>query len=143
MYPMKSDTTTKVLLGVIATGVAALTALAFEKRYQACCDATDDLDDSTDHAYDRISRKTREMGHEAREKVGSFKDKVEDGVDALKEKAGQFKDRMGDSLDKVGNHLRDGAEKLKDGLRSGAEEVKDAGAQAAEDAKKAANALKP
>ena len=139
MNPLKSDPTTKVLLGVIATGVAALTALAFEKRYQACrnADPADDVNDATDHAYDRISRKGREMGRHLRDEAHSLKDRVEDGVDVLKEKASNLKDRVSDGLERAGSHLRDGAEKLKDGLASGADKVKDGAEEASAEAKRA------
>ena len=141
---MKTDSTTKVLLGIIATGVAALTALAFEKRYQACInsDPAGDSDDATDHAYDRISRKTPEMGRSVRQEANSLKDRLEDGVDSLKEKAGHFKETVSDGLERAGSHLRDGAEKLNDGLRTGAGEVKDVAIDAAEEAERAAAAAK-
>ena len=144
MNPLKSDPSTKVLLGIIATGVAALTALAFEKRYQACRNAnpTDDMDDATEHAYDRISRKTQEMGRNIRADAHSLKERLEDGVETLKEKAVNLKDRVSDSVERAGSHLRDGAEKMNDGLTSGAEKVKETAEDAAEDAKKAFSAPK-
>ena len=144
MNPLKSDPTTKVLLGVIATGVAALTALAFEKRYLACRSAhpSDELEDATDHAYDRISRKTKEMGRNIRDEAHSLKDRVEDGVDVLREKASNLKDRVSDGLERAGTHLRDGAEKLKDGLASGAANAKDGAENASEEARKAFDSSK-
>ena len=135
---IKPDPTTKVLLGIIATGVAALTALAFEKRYhEQCSNDVDDPDDSTDHAYDRISRKTKQFGRAAREEASSLKDRWEDGVDHLREKASQIKDRVSEGADRVGDHLREGAEKLRDGLRQAAGDAKDGAAEAADDAKRA------
>ena len=141
---MKTDSTTKVLLGVIATGVAALTALAFEKRYQACrnTDGADDMDDATDHAYDSISRKTKQLGRKVSEGASSLKDRIEDGVDTLKEKAVHLKDRVSDTIERAGSHIRDGAEKLADGFSTGAEKVKDGAEDAADAAKKALAAPK-
>ena len=67
---MKTDPSTKVLLGIIATGVAALTALAFEKRYhRQLRPLVDELDDATGHAYDRLSRKTQQLGSTARDEA--------------------------------------------------------------------------
>ena len=141
MNPLKTDPTTKVLLGVIATGVAALTALAFEKRYQACrsADPTDDLEDATDHAYDRISRKTREVGRNIRGEAHSLKERLEDGVDSLKDKAVNLKERVSDGIERAGSHLHDGAEKLKDGLANGADKIRDGAQDASEEARKAFN----
>jgi gas vesicle protein len=135
---MKSDQTTNVLLGIIATGVAALTALAFEKRYyRSFRHAGEELDDSLDHAYDRISHSTHEAGRAVKEKASSLRDRFEDGVETLKEKAGQLKDRVSHSLDRAGSHLRDGAEKLKDGIKDGAEEVKEGAEAAGDEARRA------
>jgi hypothetical protein len=135
---MKTDPTTKVLLGVIATGVAALTALAFERRYhRQLRPLVDDLSDATDHAYDRISRKTREISHAAKEEAGSLRDRFEDGVDTLREKAGDLRERVSDGLERAGGHLRDGAEKLRDSLKIASAEVKDGAQDAAEEAKRA------
>ncbi len=142
---MKNDPSTKVLLGVIATGVAALTALAFEKRYHRQLQhqpAENDLDDATDHAYDRISRKSRQIGQQVREEAHSLRDRFEDGVDSLREKAGELRERVSDSVERVGGHLRDGAEKLRDGLKSAAGEAKDGAQEAAEEAKRAVAASK-
>lgn len=134
---MKTDSTTKVLLGVIATGVAALTALAFEKRYHnQFRPVEDELDDSTDHAYDRISR-AAQLGRPAREQASSFKDRWEDGVENLREKAGQLKDRVSDSAERAGDHLREGAEKMRDGLKHAGADVKEGAEDAAEEAKRA------
>ena len=140
---MKTDPTTNILLGVIATGVAALTALAFEKRYNCQLgSAPDDMDDATDHAYDRISRKTQQFGRAAREEAGSLKDRWDEGVENVREKAGNLKDRVSDSVDRVGDHLRDGAEKLRDGIKQASTDVKTGAADAAEEAKRAAAAVK-
>ena len=140
---MKTDSTTKILLGVIATGVAALTALAFEKRYHNQLDpAIDDLDDSTDHAYDRISRKTQQLGRAAGEEANSLKDRWDDGVENVREKAVKLKDRVSDSVERVGDHLRDGAEKLRDGIKQASTEVNAGSEEAAEEAKRAAAAAK-
>ena len=140
---MKTDSTSKILLGVIATGVAALTALAFEKRYHNQLDpAMDDLDDATDHAYDRISRKTQQLGRAAREEASSLKDRWEDGVENVREKAGRLKDRVSDGVERVGDHLRDGAEKLRDGIKHAATDIKVGSEEAVEEAKRAAAAAK-
>jgi methyl-accepting chemotaxis protein len=130
---MKTDPTTKVLLGVIATGIAALTALAFEKRYQRQLrPLVDDLSDSADHAYDRISRKTQQFGRATRDEAASLRDRFEEGVETLREKAGDLRERVSDGLERAGGHLRDGAEKLRDSLKTAATEVKDGAQDAAE-----------
>ena len=135
---MKTDPATKVLLGVIATGVAALTALAFEKRYhRQLRPLLDDLGDATDHAYDRISRKTQDLRRTAREEAGSLRDRFEDSVETLREKAGGLRERVSDGLERAGGHLRDGAEKLRDSLQTAATEVKDGTQEAAAEAKRA------
>lgn len=135
---MKTDPTTKVLLGVIATGVAALTALAFEKRYhRQLRPIMDELDDATDHAYDRISRKTQQLGRAAREEASSLRDRFDDGVETLRDKAGRLKDRVAESVEIAGDHLRDGAEKLRDGLKQAASDVKEGTTEAADEAKRA------
>ena len=140
---MKTDSTTKILLGVIATGVAALTALAFEKRYNEQLDCgSDDMDDATDHAYDRISRKTNQLGRSARDEASHLKDRWDEGVENVKEKAGKIKDRVSDGVERVGDHLRDGAEKLRDGLKSAASEARHGAEDAAEEAKRAVAASK-
>jgi len=135
---MKTDPTTKVLLGVIATGVAALTALAFEKRYHNhAAAAADDIRDAAGNTYERISRHVRETGREVRQETASQRDRFEDGVEHLREKAGAFKERVSDSLDRAGNHLQAGAEKLKDSLQQGAEAVKDGADEASGEARRA------
>ena len=139
---MKTDPTTNVLLGVIATGVAALTALAFEKRYRNCSatSVADDIKDAAGHAYERISRNVQHADREVRHEAASLKERVEDGIDSVKEKAGSFKERISDSFERVGNHLHAGADKLKDSFRNAAGEIKEGAQDAAEDARKAAAA---
>jgi methyl-accepting chemotaxis protein len=135
---MKTDPATKVLLGVIATGVAALTALAFEKRYhRQLRPLVDNLSDATDHAYDRISRKTQDLRRTARDEAGSLRDRFEDGVETLREKAGDLRERVSDSLERAGGHFRDGAEKFRDSLKTAAVEVKDGAQDAAGAARRA------
>lgn len=135
---MKTDPTTKVLLGVIATGIAALTALAFEKRYhRQLRGLVDDVSNATDHAYDRISGKTQDLRRTARSEAGSLRDRFEDGVETLREKAGDLRERVSDSLERAGGHFRDGSEKLRDSLKTAAVEVKDGAQDAAGEARRA------
>lgn len=100
---MKTDPTTKILLGVIATGVAALTAIAFERRY--CNGGTfkpaDDLKDAASDTYQKISRNVEQAGTDVSEQAASLKERVEDGVDTLKDKAGSLKERISDRLERV------------------------------------------
>ena len=134
---MKTDPSTKVLLGIIATGVAALTALAFEKRYhRQLRPLVDELDDATGHAYDRLSRKTQQLGSTARDEAGNLRDRFEDGVETLRKKAGELKERVSDTVERVGSHLRDGADCLRDGFKSAASEAKEGVEGAAEEAKR-------
>jgi hypothetical protein len=104
---IKTDPTTKILLGIIATGVAALTALAFEKRYQAC----------------------RSSGNPAEgDDANSLRNRIEDGVDSLKEKAGVWKEKVSDGFERV-------TEKVKDGIKHGGEVLKEETKDAAEETK--------
>lgn len=73
----KTDSTTKILLTIIATGVAAMTALAFEKRYLAC------------------AAKGCAVGCGDGK---SMTDKIEDGLHTLKEKANEWKDKLSDDV---------------------------------------------
>jgi gas vesicle protein len=123
---MKSDQTTNVLLGIIATGVAAMAAIAFEKRYhRQLCNMADQADDAMDHAYDRISHRTQEIGRSVRQEAGALRDRIEDGVETLREKAGNLKEKVSDSLERAGGQVRAGAEKAKEGLKQGVETVKE------------------
>lgn len=141
---MKSDPTTNVLLGIIAAGVAAMAAIAFERRYQRSLRYSyddpdwDDAEDATSHAYDRIRRQANQAGRTVKREAASLRERFEDGVDQLKDKAVSFKERVSDSMERIGSHLHDGAEKLKDGLADGAQEIKDGVQDASEEARRAA-----
>ncbi len=141
---MKTDPTTKILLGVIATGVAALTAIAFERRY--CNGGTfkpaDELKDAANDTYQKISRNVEQAGTDVSEQAASLKEQVEDGLDTLKDKAGSLKERISDRLERVGDHLHAGAERLKDSFRTAAGEAKDGAVDAAEEARRAMAASK-
>ena len=140
---MKTDSTTKVLLGVIATGVAALTALAFERRYHnQLRPALDDLEDASEHAYNRISRSAKEIGSAARNEAHTLKDRWDDGVESLRGKAVNLKEKVSDGVERVGDHLRDGAEKLRDGLKHATAEAQEGVEDASEEAKRALAATK-
>lgn len=141
---MKSEQTTHLLLGVIATGVAALAAIAFEKRYRSNLRRfAGEADEAMDHAYERIGREGQHLGQTVRHEASSLRERLGDGLDSLKEKAGVLRERVSDSLDRVGGHLREGADKMKDGLKDGAEDLKDGAEAAAEEARRAMGAAKP
>ena len=116
---INTDPTTKILLGVIATGVAALTALAFERRYQSCCSTNGPDPSSTPPVVPPQN---------------SLKDRIEEGVDTLKEKAGAWKNKVSDSLE-------DAADKVKDRIKHGVEALKDGAEDAAAETKKTAGAV--
>jgi gas vesicle protein len=141
---MKPEQTTHLLLGVIATGVAALAAIAFEKRYRASLrQFAGEADEALDHAYDRISRESQQLGQTVRHEAGTLREKLGDGMETLKEKAGVLRERVSDGLERVGGHLRQGAEKMKEGIKEGAEDLKDGAEEAAEEARRAMRDAKP
>ena len=140
---MKPEHTTNLLLGVIATGVAALAAIAFERRYRSSLrQFAGEADEAMDHAYERISRENQHLGQTVRHEASSLRDRLGDGLETLKEKAGVLRERVSDSLERAGGHLREGAEKMKDGLKDGAEDLKDGAEAAAEEARRAMGAPK-
>ncbi len=145
---MKSDQSNTILLGIIATGVAALTALAFEKRYQQCAREGDfpDDDSSPSEGFDRIRQRANAAGRKIEHEASNLKDRLEDGYENLKEKAVGLKDRVSDGFERAGGHLKDGAARLKDGVKEAAEELKegakDATAEVKDGAKEAAEEAK-
>jgi ElaB/YqjD/DUF883 family membrane-anchored ribosome-binding protein len=141
---MKTDPTTKILLGVIATGVAALTAIAFERRYcnHSASHRAEDLKNAASDAYQRVRRNVEQAGGDAIEEAASLHERVGGGVDTLKDKAGSLKERITDHLERVGDHLHAGAERLKDSFRTVAGEAKDGAVEAAEEARRALAASK-
>ncbi len=141
---MKPEQTTHLLLGVIATGVAALAAIAFEKRYRANLrQFAGEADEALDQAYDRISREGQHLGQTVRHEAGTLRERLGDGLDTLKEKAGELRERVSDGLDRVGGHLREGAEKMKEGMKDGAENMKHGVDEATEEARRAMRDAKP
>lgn len=135
---MKSEQTTHLLLGIIATGVAAMAAIAFERRYhRQLRHLAHEADDVLDHAYERISHQTQQLGRAARHEAASLHDRIEDGVGTFKEKASALKERVSDGLETAGSQLRGGAEKLGDRLKEGADAVKAGAENAAEKARQA------
>jgi|GEM_PF-7081632 hypothetical protein len=141
---MKTDPTIKILLGVIATGVAALTAIAFERRYSSCSASkpAEDLKNAANDACQRVSRNVEQAGSDVIEAAASLNERVGDGVDTLKDKAGSLKERITDRLERVGDHLHAGAERLKDSFRTVAGEAKDGALETAEEARRALAASK-
>lgn len=134
---MKTDPSTKILLGIIATGVAAMTALAFERRYhRQLRHLVNQLDGATGHACESLGNQTRQAALTARNEAATLRDRFEDGVENLREKASGLKDRVSDSVERVSGHLRDGAEKLREGFKTAASEAKEDVEDAAEEAKR-------
>lgn len=133
---MKPDKTTNILLGLIATGVAALTAIAFEQRYhKQLRRMAAGAADAMDLARDRLSGEAQQIGRTVRQETSTLRGNIESGVQALKEKAAALKERVAGSLERAGSRFREEGAQLETSVKEGAESVKDAAETAAEEAR--------
>ncbi len=105
---MKLEPSTKFALAVIAGGVAALTAIALEKRYYRQLRRRE-FESSPPAGANGASR-----GLPHPTDLAPLRHRLEDRADVLRTKAAELKDRLTDTLGQAEDRLREGASKLRE-----------------------------
>ncbi len=130
--PMKLDPSSKFILAIIAGGVAALTAIALERRHHRRLrhlrQMVDDLEPSNQPPTPgRLTRPlTRPLNRSARAELDHLRDRLEEGVESLRGKTAELKERVAETLEQAEDRLREGAGKLREGFQRAAAAAKDA-----------------
>ncbi len=126
--PMKLDPSSKFILAIIAGGVAALTAIALERRHHRRLrhlrQMVDDLEPSSQPP--TPGRLTRPLNRSARAELDHLRDRLEEGVESLRGKTAELKERVAETLEQAEDRLREGAGKLREGFQRAAAAAKDA-----------------